>query len=517
MATYRNPATGEVLTEEQFRKRFGTAPLTAPPGQQEQKKSTPTTLGQRALSSLNNSAERVTSAIDGSGEYASQSSLQRGVEATAGVFTGGLDLAKQALPKAARTAIDYVGGKAKQGFDAATNKISDIQMFKELGDLEAQGHITPDKNPGFFALKEMLGTAAPAGELASDILTYGAAPKVAKTAQPVLNATGNTFKRGGEKLYTATITPEESTRMATQSYQAAKPTLTERVKGLVTGEKDARVRPTSEADTAARHGLVGTEWMLGVQAKRAADTLWKTTISPALKEVRGKINVKDFFSEVEKEITEKTKEPHLRSARLEALDDLRGSYSETSHASLEDLQGFKEGWAEKVPESAYKGKIPGSAINYVRDIAAGKARGLIYKYAGDEAREAYIDYGNLKSVMKAGIKAGGDPAKKSLSRNIWEFVMNQAVTPIATTGGMILYRTGQGLEFVGGRGARTVEDIVGPSDIPTRVPVTDEGGGGPVNINPSEDFYSQNLPVIDAGKGATSKYKRPQRDLPTIR
>ena len=62
--------------------------------------------------------------------------------------------------------------------------------------------------------------------------------------------------------------------------------------------------------------------------------------------------------------------------------------------------------------------------------------------------------------MKAGIKSVSDPAKKSLTRNVWEFVMDQAVTPVATGVGKVLYRTGEGLEFVGKRGAKKVRDVV---------------------------------------------------------
>ena len=79
---------------------------------------------------------------------------------------------------------------------------------------------------------------------------------------------------------------------------------------------------------------------------------------------------------------------------------------------------------------------------------------------GEEGKQAYLDYGNLKSIRKSGIKSIGDPAKKSLSRNVWEFVMDKAITPVATIAGKVLYRTGEGLEFIGKAGAKKVKDAI---------------------------------------------------------
>ena len=62
--------------------------------------------------------------------------------------------------------------------------------------------------------------------------------------------------------------------------------------------------------------------------------------------------------------------------------------------------------------------------------------------------------------MKAGVKSIADPAKRSFSRNVWEALMDKAITPVATTAGKILYRTGEGLEFIGKQGAKKVKDIV---------------------------------------------------------
>jgi hypothetical protein len=394
----------------------------------------------------------------------------------------------------------YIG----QGIDAIADQASNIPGVQEFA-------MTPAGETTARVAEDISNTAG--------LMSLRGLPKAAtvagKAGGVVAEGTGKTLKGAGEQLYKTTVVPEEGTRIAMQRYQASQPSLVDRVKGFVTGDKTpGATKPTTEANTAARYGLAGSEWQIGVQAKKIAGGLWDDVIDPALSEVRGSVNMNDFFSKVRNKILATTKEPSLRNARLDALDDLRAEYASNPKASLKDLQGFKEGWAEKVPESAYKGKIPGSAINFVRNTAAGEARGVIYKHAGDKARQAYIDYGNLQSIIKAGIKSVGDPAKRSLGRNVWEFVMDQAVTPVATVGGLILYRTGQGLEFIGNRGAKKVGDIVGPNDIPTRIDVQNMGGGGKVKINPSDDYYSPNLPGIQVGAPGISKFKK-DTGLPT--
>lgn len=487
MATYRNPQTGEVLTEEQFKKRFGTTPLSSAP---KQVKESSKPLEQRVGTSLEKTGSRILGNIEGTGEYAGQSPVRRGVDATAAGLTGALDVGFQTLPQPVREGVEFVGEKVGEGFNWLTDQISNNKALQDWA----------YKNPeAVKGLNEILGTAASAGEVAGDILIFGGGVKATK---PVVGGAADTLKGAGEAMYKSTIVPEESTRMALQSYQAAQPTLIGRVKNMISGEKPTAKKPITEAETAARYGLAGTEWMLGVQAKKVSGKLWDDIIEPALDEVRGNVNMSDFFSQVRSDILSKTKEPSLRNARLDALDDLKADYSKNPRATLKELQGFKEGWAEKVPESAYKGRVPGSAINYVRDTAASKARSVIYKYAGTKAQQAYIDYGNLQSIMKAGVKSIGDPAKKSFGRNTWEFLMDQAITPIATIGGKVLYRTGQGLEFIGNRGARKVGDIVGPSDIPTRIPVRDMGS----------DFISEaDLPTIRSGRTP-----RQSSELPVI-
>src|SRR3990167_1877246 len=338
-----------------------------------------------------------------------------------------------------------------KGIEYAAEKISDILAVQKFATSKA-GEITSRVAEDVSNLTTIAGTIAGSKKLVQGI------PKVIEKGREAATLAGGLSKKAGEKSYGITITPEESTRIAMQSYQAKQGSLFNRVKNMIRGE-DVEGRPITEANTAARKGLTGTEWRLGVQAKQIADDLWTGTIAPKLEAVKGQVNMKKFFGEVEKEIR-KTVNLGRKNDLLEGLTALKEDFKNVGNIKLPKLQGYKEGWAEFIPQATYKGKPIASSLKAVKDIAAEKARQVIYKHGGEEIKQAYIDYGNLKSIMKAGVKSIADPAKRSLSRNVWEFIMDKTITPIATFGGKVLYRTGEGLEFIGKKGAKKVKDAI---------------------------------------------------------
>ena len=406
---------------------------------------------------LSGVAESMGQQFRGEGEFAGQSDIRKATGVVAQASSIPLGLAKDVLPEVAEQGLEKVG----QGIGKGLQWIADKTTPQFMVDFVTKH---PDAAK---MLEEGAGTVANLGEISGNILGIeGAKQGIVKTAQgvskavaPATELTGRTLKKAGEGAYSATVIPEESTRMAMQSYQAKQGTLWNRVKNFVKGEETPG-KPVTEASTAARKGLVGTEWRLGVQAKQVADDLWNNTIAPKLNSVKGQVNMKDFFNQVEKEIRKSTKELSRRNAQLEALKALREEFKNVVKVGLTKLQGYKEGWAEFIPEATYKGKPIASALKDVKNISAEQARKIIYKFGGDDIKQAYLDYGNLKSIMKAGVKSIADPAKRSLSRNVWEFVMDKTITPVATFGGKVLYRTGEGLEFIGKKGASKVKDAI---------------------------------------------------------
>ncbi len=282
----------------------------------------------------------------------------------------------------------------------------------------------------------------------------------AESLTPAINKAGTVMKAAGEKATGVGVTMTVPTRMAVQSYEAQQPSLIGRVKGFLTGEKPVGTKPITEANTAVRNGLAGTEWQLGVQAEKASNGIWKDVVQPALKASKEKINKTQFFDSLRKRIIAENPDLTRRKALLEGLDAFAADYKNVNEFGLEKLQNYKEGWAKFVPDKAYKGQPIAGALGDVRNMAAQDARRIIYEKLGDEVKTAYLDYGNLQSIKEAGIKSVDALRSKGVSRQVWEAILDNAVTPVATFAGQVLYKTGQGFEMVGRKGAKTMRDLV---------------------------------------------------------
>ncbi len=116
---------------------------------------------------------RVSNAIKGEGQYKDSSLLNRGIGATAAVFSavpkGALDFA----PESVRKSVDYVGDKIGDGFKAVTDKLADTDLIKgaALGDTSG--------------LEDKLGIASGAGEIAGSILSAEGSVKAVNTGKNV--------------------------------------------------------------------------------------------------------------------------------------------------------------------------------------------------------------------------------------------------------------------------------------------------------------------------------------------
>lgn len=440
------------VSKQEFEKMFGRPPVLG--GAQ-----TPTTKEPGYLS-------RVGSQMKGqlSEAYQSEKAFASKPDGTLGEgLAAGANIAKN-LSGAALAPIAQLPGLRQVG--EALGKAGEAIVDTKLG----------NKGTNFLANKfspETLGTASDVAETGLNVAgLYGAktlatkakpvASKAIQTVKPAIAGTGRALKASGEGSYGITTTLGEGTARALQTYKESTPTLASRIKNTVTGQ--TKGKPTTEANTAARYGLMGTEQEIGVQAGRYMKSIWADKVSPALSQSKGVLDMKKFFDVVEKKIIKDTPELTRRNDLVEGLTALKSEFGKVNKVKLPKLQAYKEGWANTLPEASWKGKPIASALKEVKKVASDTAREFILKNTPDEVKQHYIDYGNLKSIREAGIKSGvGDLAKKSIGRGVWQFIMDKAVTPIATIGGKILYRTGEGLEFIGESGAKTVGDIVGTS------------------------------------------------------
>lgn len=319
-----------------------------------------------------------------------------------------------------------------------------------------------NKNPN--AAKD-LGAALNIGLLltaeSSKPLVKSATNKGVETAGKASETLGSGLKSAGEISYRTAIPMEESTARALQSYQASKPTLSERVMGFFTG-KDGKIAtpPIRESETAARYGLSGTEWQIGVQAKKASNGIWNDTIKPALEASKEKNDMRAFFGDLKDRIISETPDLTRRRLLLRAWESMKSDYSKVNFVSDLKLQEYKSGWAKFVPEKVYKGKPIAGALNDVRNMASQEARSILYQKLGENVKQAYLDYGNLQSIIEAGVKSVDALRSKGVSKQIWEFLVDKTITPISSYGGKVLYKTGEGFEFIGKEGLKKIGDIL---------------------------------------------------------
>lgn len=129
---------------------------------------------QERLADVGNlTAQTISDNLTGSGEFAGQSPLRRGVQATASAFSAVPKGALAMAPEPFRKGVDYVSGKVGAGFKKLTGAIGGTKFMQE-----AAGSVNTDPNTGVSTytpndlgvLEEGLGIAASGGEIAGNIL-----------------------------------------------------------------------------------------------------------------------------------------------------------------------------------------------------------------------------------------------------------------------------------------------------------------------------------------------------------
>ena len=314
------------------------------------------------------------------------------------------------------------------------------------------------------------GVGAAAGEALKEKLQGGklSGSTIAKTGAgfgaleavggPIIKAAGSVVEAAGKGIAEAVIPKSMQEAGISQAYKAGTSLLQRAQAVLGMGGKSA---PTTAASTAFSKGLIGTESMMGVQAKRAQSAIWDKIVSPALKASKVSVDIPSFFKDAEAKILSETNDPTRQKALLTALSSIKEDFGEIGKISLEQLQKYQEGWAEFVPEKAYKGESIAGALNDVRNTLAGMSRSKIYDALGGPVKQAYLDYGNLNGIAELGKKAmAGGVIKPGGTFTGLKNIFETLTVPIGTVGGQTIYKVGQGLELLGAPGARTVRDII---------------------------------------------------------
>lgn len=278
---------------------------------------------------------------------------------------------------------------------------------------------------------------------------------------PVASLAGKVLKVAGQGIAKTFIPTSAKEAQLLQSYKAATPFL-ERMK-ILAGQ-GAKKAPQTAAQTAFDKGLVGTESMIGIQAKRAANKLWDGLINPALTKTPAKVNMPAFFAELEKKIVSETPELSRQKELLNALSALKDDYTNVSDVPLAQLQKFKEGWAKFIPDKAYKGKPIAGSFRDIQNMAAKNAREVIYGALGPNVKQAYFDYGNMQALQELGQKAMAQGLIPPGGTFTGLHALYELITvPIGTIGGQTVYKVGNGIELLGPPGVLTLGQLLSDS------------------------------------------------------
>lgn len=343
------------------------------------------------------------------------------------------------------------------------------QMLQGLGQ-RSLAAIDPTKNleqvRATTGLKSLDDSSLEGQSVVQSLKTQGGAELTGRVAAnvasffiptaPAVRVTGRAVSTAGKLTTRAGIGLSSKEAPLIQTYKAAH-SVPERILAALSGK--ATTRPITNAETALRHSLFGTESMIGIKAQRASNNLWGKVIAPALKQSKTKVDMGSFVDEIAQQV-EKTVEITRKKELQTALQAFADDYGRVGKVGLDKLQQFKEGWAEFIPDKAYKGKPIANSFREIQKIAASLARNKIYKaFPNNEGKVAYFDYGNLQNLKALGQKAMTGSKLKGGAGSFVSGLYDKVITPIATTGGLTLYKTGEGLEFIGNIGAKTIGQL----------------------------------------------------------
>lgn len=453
------------MTRAEYEQKYGVKPP-APKAvtQNNAAGGAPTTpgFGTRALNVIQEAGGNVADAIAGDGQYANQTPIRRGFEATAQAFNTIPKLGYEALPEAARGGLSAVGGVVGKGFQALTNKIGDNPELQQF----VMNHPKVTQ-----AIEEVAGTASAGGQIAGDILTIqlGAKglQKGAELGAKGVQKVGQGVSKVGEKVYKSAYTPTADEARLLQANKAKIKFLEKELKKAPQGTaeytkvanqlKEAKAaKPVLSSDTALRRGVAGTEKQIGVQSNVEKLDIWKNQIEPALKGTKAKITKDELFAKARERVANEV-EPARKASMQRALESLDEDYANFSGTDLLKANQIKSSLDKFTPSKIFKGQDVASEVKMLKSDMASAIREKTYASIDDvNMKAAYRDYANLKELEKVGIKALTTAGTKGGFGNFWSTIYDQATTPIKTIGGKVLYRVGDKLEFVGQKGTQTL-------------------------------------------------------------
>lgn len=184
----------ETISQEEFKARYGERALSRFNGVSNTKPGMFAGTQDRLAEVGQSTADTIKANIEGAGEFADQSSLRRGAQATAAGFTSVPKGAYAMAPEPVRKALDTVIGWVGKGFNKATDALSETDTIKgAAGHMEGDRYVKHDLG----TTEEALGIAAATGEIAG---TVAGAEGAVKTVSGAAKAAGTATKTSYEAI-----------------------------------------------------------------------------------------------------------------------------------------------------------------------------------------------------------------------------------------------------------------------------------------------------------------------------
>ena len=404
------------------------------------------------------------------GEIPNQTKLEQ-VATSAGALAGGVGdvvanvvtgVARAVLPQGAEDKVNELVQKlgtaiskteaAKAYEEWSTNNPADAKAIEGVVNIAS---LIPIGAGGKVATEgiEQAGKATLAG-------VKNVAKGVANVTPEIASVGGNVAKRTAEKLVNVGIRSGVDEAKVVQAFEAATP-LPKRAIKIAKGELET---PRTTAKTAVERGIMGRSKDVGTFAKREANKLYSESINPALKSLddAGEKITKDELFNKAKSIVDNEVDPTKKKSLELALESLQEDYSTIDSIDYTSAEKLKQALNKRTPTKLFKGQEVASEVQTLKKAIADDIRAKIYDKLGADIKKQYLDYGNLQQLQQVGIKARTQAGRLGGAGNLVSFILDQAIVPVSTVGGRIIYKIGDAFEFIGkqGKSYKYADDVV---------------------------------------------------------
>jgi hypothetical protein len=375
------------------------------------------------------------------------SPLETGVRAVGTTIGAGTDVLGEIIAPIIRPAIEKIV-QTDAGKDMAYALKSGMDTYNEWknsspGAKRAAKDLESIVNIASVIPATMSGQLAGKGAIKSAQLTGKALSPVGEGVA----VAGRVVEKAGDVLHGATPAFKPGIGQARQLVkEGAKTTILQEAKDVLTGTVKEGIQTV--AKTARKYNLTGlNEFQLAKNAERVRSKLWDNTVLPAIKNIKDEVYIGDVFKKVATKFQQVSDPTELRELR-DGLKAVFEDYQKYGRMTYEKADSLKSSLAKKVPQKVWNGKDVTGVTNQIRYEMSNELRDMIAKKLPKQVKEAYYDYGNLKTIIDRGASSLTKAYQEGGFGKVVGQVLKTVETPITTYGGKAIQKTGQLLQKV---------------------------------------------------------------------